>query len=156
MRAGELLPKDGKVPQVNVAIPVDSDRGLPVPVLRGVQSKTLGEIARESRGLIEKVRLNTIGHEDLQGATFTVTNLGMYGIDAFTPIIDLPQCAILGMGRIVPKPVATDAPSEKVVIRQMMFLSLTFDHRLVDGAPAARFLKRAKQLVEEPYRWLMG
>ena len=80
----------------------------------------------------------------------------MYEIDAFTPIINLPECAILGVGRIVPKQVVVDAEAERVAIRHMMFLSLTFDHRLVDGAPAARFLQRVKQYVEKPYLWLVG
>jgi pyruvate dehydrogenase E2 component (dihydrolipoamide acetyltransferase) len=80
----------------------------------------------------------------------------MYEIDAFTPIINLPECAILGVGRIIPKQVVVDPEAERVAIRHMMFLSLTFDHRLVDGAPAARFLQRVKQYVEKPYLWLVG
>jgi pyruvate dehydrogenase E2 component (dihydrolipoamide acetyltransferase) len=80
----------------------------------------------------------------------------MYEIDAFTPIINLPECAILGIGRIVPKQVVVDAEAGQLDIRQMVFLSLTFDHRLVDGAPAARFLQRVKQYVERPYLWLVG
>jgi pyruvate dehydrogenase E2 component (dihydrolipoamide acetyltransferase) len=80
----------------------------------------------------------------------------MYEIDAFTPIINLPECAVLGMGRIVPKQIVVDADAERVAIRQMVFLSLTFDHRLVDGAPAARFLQRVKQYAEKPYLWLTG
>ena len=91
----------------------------------------------------------------LQGGTFTITNLGMFDVDGFTPIINLPECAILGVGRIVPKQMVTDLTSERVEIRHMMVLSLTFDHRLVDGAPAARFLQRLKQLVEQPYLWLV-
>jgi pyruvate dehydrogenase E2 component (dihydrolipoamide acetyltransferase) len=141
---------------VHVGIAVDSERGLIVPVVRDVQAKTLRQIARESAALIEKTRIGTISYEDLQGATFTITNLGMYEIDAFTPIIDLPQCAILGVGRIAPKQVVVDAASERVAIRQRMFLSLTFDHRLVDGAQAARFLQRIKRFIEMPYLWLAG
>ncbi len=141
---------------VHVGIAVDSERGLIVPVVRDVQAKTLRQIARESAALIEKTRAGTISYEDLQGATFTVTNLGMFEIDAFTPIIDLPQCAILGVGRIAPKQVVVDAASERVAIRQRMFLSLTFDHRLVDGAQAARFLQRVKHFIETPYLWLAG
>ena len=80
----------------------------------------------------------------------------MYEIDAFTPIINLPECAILGVGRIAPKQVVVDAGAERLEIRQMMFLSLTFDHRLVDGAPAARFVQRLKQLIEQPYLWLVN
>ncbi|MDW8098618.1 MAG: 2-oxo acid dehydrogenase subunit E2, partial [Anaerolineae bacterium] len=86
--------------------------------------------------------------DDLVGGTFTITNLGMYEVDGFTPIINPPQCAILGVGRILDKPVARDGA---VVIRKMMVLSLSFDHRLVDGAPAARFLQQVKRLVERPH-----
>ncbi len=92
--------------------------------------------------------------DDLRGGTFTITNLGMFEIDAFSPIINLPECAVLGVGRIVAKQVVVDPEAERVAIRRMMFLSLTFDHRLVDGAPAARFLQRVKLYVEKPYLWL--
>lgn len=142
--------------EVHVAIAVDTERGLIVPVLRDVQAKTLRQIARESAALIEKTRNGTIGYDELQGATFTITNLGMFEIDAFTPIIDLPQCAILGVGRIVPKQVVVDAAAEKIAIRQRMVVSLTFDHRLVDGAQAARFLQRIKHFIETPYLWMAG
>ena len=140
----------------NIGVAVDTDRGLLVPVLRDVQTKSLRQIARESAALIEKARTGRVTVDELQGGTFTITNLGMYEIDAFTPIINLPECAILGVGRIVPKQVVVDAEAERVAIRQMLFLSLTFDHRLVDGAPAARFLQRVKQFVEKPYLWLVG
>ena len=141
---------------VHVAIAVDTNRGLLVPVLRDVQTKSLRRIARESVELIEKTRSGTIGLNEMQDGTFTITNLGMYDIDAFTPIIDLPQCAIMGVGQIVAKQVVVDVEREKVAIRQRMVLSLTFDHRLVDGAQAARFLQRVKRLVEKPYLWLAG
>ena len=143
-------------PSAHVAIAVDTERGLLVPVLRDVQTKSLRQVARESALLIEKTRRGTVAYEDLQGGTFTITNLGMFEIEAFTPIINLPQCAILGVGQIIPKQVVVDADLEKVAIQHRMALSLTFDHRLVDGAQAARFLQRIKRLVEKPFLWLAG
>jgi pyruvate dehydrogenase E2 component (dihydrolipoamide acetyltransferase) len=141
---------------VHIGLAVDTERGLLVPVLRDVQAKTVRQIARESAPLVERVRAGQASADDLRGSTFTITNLGMYEIDAFTPIVNPPECAILGVGRIVPKQVVMDAEAEKVAVRQMVCLSLTFDHRLVDGAPAARFLQRVKQYVERPYLWLVG
>jgi pyruvate dehydrogenase E2 component (dihydrolipoamide acetyltransferase) len=141
-------------PFVHVGIAVDTERGLVVPVVRDAQSKSVQMITAESARLIEQVRAGKISPDDLRGGTFTITNLGMYEIDAFTPIINLPECAILGVGRIAAKQVVVDEESETTAVRMMMALSLTFDHRLVDGGPAARFLQRVKQLVEHPYLWL--
>jgi pyruvate dehydrogenase E2 component (dihydrolipoamide acetyltransferase) len=145
-----------QLPGADVGIAVDTERGLIVPVLRDVQAKSLRQITRDSSALIEKTRSGSISYDELQGATFTITNLGMFEIDAFTPIIDLPQCAILGVGQIVAKQVVVDAEAGNVEIQQRMVLSLTFDHRLIDGAQAARFLQRVKKLVEHPYIWLAG
>jgi pyruvate dehydrogenase E2 component (dihydrolipoamide acetyltransferase) len=89
----------------------------------------------------------------MRGGTFTLTSLGAFGIDAFTPILHAPQCAILGVGRIQRRPVVADG---QVVIRDLLTLSLTFDHRVVDGAPAARFLQTLTILIENPGPWLMG
>jgi len=139
---------------IHIGIAVDAERGLFVPVLHDVQNKNLRRITQESAALIAQARAGQLPAEAMQGGTFTITNLGMFEIDAFTPIINLPECAILGVGRIVAKQIVTDADAEIVAIRQMMFLSLTFDHRLVDGAYAARFLRRIKHLTEQPYLWL--
>ena len=141
---------------IHVAVAVDTERGLIVPVVKNVQNKNLRQIVLESIELIGKARNGQISYDDLQGATFTITNLGMFEIDAFTPIIDLPQCAILGVGRIVPRQMVIDFEKEIVAIRQTMILSLTFDHRLIDGAQAARFLQRVKRFVENPYLWMAG
>jgi pyruvate dehydrogenase E2 component (dihydrolipoamide acetyltransferase) len=141
---------------VHIGLAVDTPRGLLVPVIKDVQRKTVRQVAQESLGLIEATRSGTIRSDALQGSTFSITNLGMYEIDAFTPIINLPDCAILGVGRIVPKQVVIDAENEQVAIRHMMFLSLTFDHRVVDGAPAARFLQQIKHFIEQPLLWLVG
>jgi pyruvate dehydrogenase E2 component (dihydrolipoamide acetyltransferase) len=140
---------------VHIGLAVDTERGLLVVVLRDVQDKTLGQIVSGTSQLIERARAGRSAPDELRGGTFTITNLGMYEIDAFTPIVNLPECAILGVGRIAPQQVVIDAAAEKVAIRQMMTLSLTFDHRLVDGAPAARFLQRIKRLIEQPYLWLV-
>jgi pyruvate dehydrogenase E2 component (dihydrolipoamide acetyltransferase) len=141
---------------VHIGIAVDTERGLLVPVLRDAHLKSLRQIVGESRELIQRARTGALQADEMQGSTFTITNLGMYDIDAFTPIVNLPECAILGVGRIVPKQVVIDAEAERLAIRHMMFLSLTFDHRVVDGAPSARFLQRIRQFVEQPYLWLAG
>ena len=141
---------------VNMGFAVDSERGLVVPVVRDIRAKSIRQIAAEGVALVERARNSTLRTDDVSGGTFTITNLGMYDIDAFTPIINLPQCAILGVGRIVPKQVVVDVEAERVAIRHMLFLSLTFDHRLVDGAPAARFLQQVKKFIEQPYLWLIN
>ena len=138
---------------VHVGIAVDTPEGLLVPVVRNVQSQSVREIAAQSKALIEKALARKLSADELQGGTFTITNLGIYNIDAFTPIINPPQCAILGIGRIVKKPAVV---GEKIKARDMVTLSLTFDHRIVDGAPAARFLDLVRQLIETPVLWLAG
>ena len=137
--------------EIHVGFAVETGQGLLAPVLRDVPAKSLRLIAAETAGLIEGARRERLGHEAMQGGTFTITNLGMYGIDAFTPIINLPQIAILGIGRIICKPAVHDG---QVVPRHMVALSLTFDHRAVDGAPAARFLNTIREYFSEPVLWL--
>ncbi len=133
---------------VNLGMAVDTERGLLVPVIRNADQKGLRAFGTELRVLVERARAGKSLPDDLTGGTFTITNLGMHEVDAFTPIINLPEVAILGVGRIQSKPVVRDG---EIVVRQMWTLSLAFDHRVVDGAPAARFLQRIKQLVENPY-----
>jgi len=135
-------------PQIDIAVAVDTERGLLAPVVRGVDRKRLGQLAAETAALAERARGGKCAPDELTGSTFTLTNLGMFGIDAFTPIINLPECAILGVGRIKTQPVWA---GDHVEPRQMVWLSLTFDHRLVDGGPAARFLQRVAQLAEKPH-----
>ena len=137
----------------HIGMAVDTERGLFVVVVHDVQDKTVRQIAQDSRQLIARAREGKATLDDLRGSTFTITNLGMFDIDVFTPIINAPECAVLGVGRIAAKPVAV---KNRVKVRRMMALSLTFDHRLVDGAPAARFLQRIKQLIELPYLWLVN
>lgn len=133
---------------VNIGMAVDTERGLLVPVIRDVDQKNLRQFGDEFRSLAEKARNGRSLPDELSGGTFTITSLGSYEIDAFTPVINLPEAAILGVGRIAPKPLAL---GDQVLIRKMWTLSLVFDHRLVDGAPAAQFLQHVKQLIEEPY-----
>jgi pyruvate dehydrogenase E2 component (dihydrolipoyllysine-residue acetyltransferase) len=138
----------------HIGIAVDAERGLLVPVVRDAGRKSLQQIAAESARLIAEARAGQSRADDLRGGTFTISNLGMYQIDAFTPIVNLPECAILGVGRIQARPVVIDEQAETVAVRRMMALSLTFDHRAVDGGPAARFLNRVREFVERPYLWL--
>ena len=134
---------------VNIGLAVDSESGLRVPVIRDADRRSLAEIAAETARLIESVRTGRIRPDEMAGATFTVTNLGMFGIDAFTPVINMPECAILGVGRIKPQPSVIGG---EIVIRQKMWLSLTFDHRIVDGGPAARFLQTLTHTIETVLR----
>ena len=132
--------------EVNIGIAVDAEQGLIVPVIRNVDQKELRAVGSEFRQFVEEIRANKINPDHISGGTFTITNLGMYDVDGFTPVINLPEAAILGVGRIAPKPVVVD---DQVVIRKIVTLSLAFDHRLTDGAPAARFLQYIKRLIEE-------
>jgi pyruvate dehydrogenase E2 component (dihydrolipoamide acetyltransferase) len=134
--------------RIHVGLAVDTDRSLLVPVLRDVDQKRLQDLSQETEDVIARARTNKLRPDELTGGTFTLTNLGMYGIDAFTPIINLPETAILGVGRIKARPVAGEGG---VCVRPVAWLSLTFDHRVVDGAPAARFMQRVAQLVERPH-----
>jgi len=133
---------------VNIGLAVDTERGLIVPVIRNAQRMGLKELATKFREIVARAREGKAGPDDLTGGTFTITNLGMFGVDAFTPIINLPESAILGVGRIKPEPAVVNG---QVVVRQRMWLSLTFDHRVVDGAPAARFLQGIMKYIETPY-----
>lgn len=133
---------------INLGLAVDTDRGLIVPVIKDADQKGLRSFGAEFRAMVERARNGRSLPDDIQGGTFTITNLGMYDIDGFTPVINLPEAAILGIGRITPKFVPIN---NQPAVRQMMTLSLVFDHRLIDGAPAARFLQKIKQYIESPY-----
>jgi pyruvate dehydrogenase E2 component (dihydrolipoamide acetyltransferase) len=137
---------------IHIGVAVDTEAGLLVPVLRDVPSLTLKQLAARSRELIDRARRRQLAADEMQGGNFTVTNLGAFGIDAFTPIINFPQCAILGVGRIQCRPVAID---RQVTARDQVTLSLTFDHRIVDGGPAAAFLQTLSRIIESPGPWLM-
>lgn len=134
-------------PAVHIGVAVDTEAGLLVPVVRDVPALAIRQVAARTRDLIDRARQRQLRAEELQGGTFTVSNLGAYEIDAFTPIIHVPQCAILGVGRIQRQPVVYQ---DQIVPRERLTLSLTFDHRVVDGAPAARFLQTLALLIENP------
>jgi pyruvate dehydrogenase E2 component (dihydrolipoamide acetyltransferase) len=132
------------LPDIHVGMAVALDDGLIVPVIRHVDKKPLAEIAQEAKTLAEKARAGRLALEEVTGGTFTVSNLGMYGVDGFTPILNTPQTGILGVGRIVEKPVVYRGEITK---RATMVLSLTFDHRVIDGAPAGAFLQTVADLL---------
>ena len=134
--------------QVNVGIAVAGEQGLLVVVVRDADKKTLEQVNAGLAELVGKSRGNRLGPDEMGGGTFTITNLGSYGVEAFTPIVNPPESAILGVGRIAKRPAVVE---DQVVARDLMYLSLTFDHRVVDGAPAAQFLQRVKQVLEAPY-----
>jgi len=143
---------DGQIERlgrVNIGLAVDTDPGLLVPVIRDADTLTIPQIAAESTRLIGAARSGRSLPDDLTGGTFTITNLGMFGVAGFTPVINLPECCILGLGRIVRKPVVIDE-DDTVAVRPMATLSLVFDHRVIDGASAARFLDRIAQLIQNP------
>jgi pyruvate dehydrogenase E2 component (dihydrolipoamide acetyltransferase) len=138
--------------EIHVGIAVAVDDGLVVPVLRDAAEKSLEEIARSSAALADAARAGRLGLDDMSGGTFTVTALGMYGVDSFTPILNAPQSGILGVNRIRDEVAWID---ERPVRQKRMRLSLTWDHRVLDGAPAARFLATVRDLLEAPYRLLV-
>lgn len=135
---------------INIGVAVALPDGLVVPVIRNVNQKSLYQVSKEIKDLAKRARRNKLQPDELTGGTFTITNLGAYGsVDWFTPIINQPESAILGVGRTVEKPVVRDG---QIVIRPMMGLSLAFDHRVIDGAPAAEFLKVLVDLIENPHK----
>jgi len=137
---------------INIGVAVALEDGLVVPVVRNVDQIGLGAISGQIKTLADKARNNQLAPGELQDGTFTLTNLGNYGVDAFTPIINPPESAILGVGRIIKKPVVHN---DEITIRHMLTLSLTFDHRIVDGAPAAQFLQTVSEYIQNPYLLLI-
>jgi 2-oxoglutarate dehydrogenase E2 component (dihydrolipoamide succinyltransferase) len=135
----------------HLAIAVDTERGLLVPVVRDAGDLNIGGLSRKIADLAERTRTNKLSPDELSGGTFTLTNTGSRGALFDTPIINQPQVAILGTGAVVKRPVviADENGGDIVAIRQMVYLALTYDHRLVDGADAARFLSAIKNRLEE-------
>ena len=135
----------------HIGLAVDAQVGLIVPVVQDALNKSLMDVARETAHLIALADEAKLESLHLAGATFTITNLGPFGVDSFTPVINLPQCAILGVGQIVSEPAVVN---NEVVPRDMLTLCLTFDHRIVDGVPAARFLAHIRDGIESPREFL--
>lgn len=137
---------------VDVGIAVQTPKGLMVPVVRNAESKTIPQIELEIKELAEKARNKKISIEELSGGTFTITNGGVFGSLLSTPIINPPQSAILGMHNIVDRPVAVNG---KVEIRPMMYVALSYDHRIIDGKDSVGFLVKVKELIENPQKMLV-
>nr|WP_320147583.1 dihydrolipoamide acetyltransferase family protein [uncultured Anaeromusa sp.] len=137
---------------VNVGIAVALDDGLMVPVLKQADAKGLKAIHNAAQELVSQTRSNQLSMDALQGGTFTISNLGGYDVEGFTPVINQPEAAILGVGAIIKKPIVVN---DEIVIASMMTLSLSFDHRLVDGALAAQFLQCIKGYLEDPMGMLL-
>ncbi|MFH1135908.1 MAG: 2-oxo acid dehydrogenase subunit E2 [Pseudomonadota bacterium] len=133
---------------VNMGVAVALPEGLIVPVLAKADKKNLLTIAREARLLAKKAREGSLGVDEVTGGTFTITNVSMFQVDGFTPILKPPETGILGVGRIKKKPVVVD---DQILVRSMMFISLTFDHQVADGAPANQFLETVGRYLEKPY-----
>jgi len=131
---------------VNVGVATATEHGLVVPVIRNANVKSLQEIDASIKDLAEKAKAGKLTSGDISGGTFTVTNLGMFGVEFFTPIINPPEAAILGVGTLEQKPIVVDG---RIEARPVMRLSLSYDHRIVDGAPASDFLRRVKQILEK-------
>lgn len=136
----------------DISIAVSTPRGLVVPVVRNAESLSLAEIEKEILALATKARDGKLTIEEMQGGTFSITNGGVFGSMLSTPILNLPQSAILGMHNIIERPVAING---QVVIRPMMYLALSYDHRIIDGRESVSFLKQVKELLEDPSRLLL-
>jgi pyruvate dehydrogenase E2 component (dihydrolipoamide acetyltransferase) len=148
MNAGKLVLKK----YFGIGIAVDTERGLVVPVIKDADKKSIRDLAAEVAALAEKARANKLAIDEMRGGTFTITNLGGIGGTAFTPIVNYPEVAILGLSRSSLQPVVRDG---QIVPRLMMPLSLTYDHRVIDGADGCRFTVRLAQLFSDPLRLLM-
>jgi pyruvate dehydrogenase E2 component (dihydrolipoamide acetyltransferase) len=137
---------------VHIGLAVSVTDGLMVPVIKDVTQKGLADLTKEAKDIGKRAREQKLLPDQLKGSTFTISNLGMYAIDAFTPIINQPETAILGVGRMLEKPVVVNGSIE---VRPMMTVSLSFDHRVIDGAPAAEFLTEVKRVLENPFELLV-
>jgi pyruvate dehydrogenase E2 component (dihydrolipoamide acetyltransferase) len=140
---GEILLND----EINIGLAIAVEEGLIVPVVHQADRLSLSQIADRRGELVELARSGKLGLEDLQGGTFTISNLGMYGVDIFNAVLNPPQSAILAVGRIVERVVPVN---EQPAVQPMMMLSVSYDHRAIDGARGAQFLETLANLIEEP------
>lgn len=140
-----VLPPDH---EIHIGMAVDTSDGLLVPVLRNIVGHTIMEIARQSRDAVERARQGKLTRDEMRGGVFTITNLGAFGVDGFTPIINAPEASILGLGAIRREPTVLD--DGQICPTHQITLSLTFDHRMIDGAPAARFLQDIVRAINNP------
>jgi len=136
----------------NIGVAVGSDRGLVVPVIRNAEKKSFAELEKAIVDFVEKIKKNRLDLSDLEDGTFTITNGGVFGSLLSTPILNTPQSGILGMHKIEKRPVVVD---DEIVIRPMMYVALSYDHRVVDGKEAVTFLRRIKEFIEDPERMLL-
>jgi pyruvate dehydrogenase E2 component (dihydrolipoamide acetyltransferase) len=155
MLAARWMSDQIEIPKsLHIGFAVDAEHGLCVPVLRDVLQLSLREVTAASQALIRAARARELKAEQMQDGCFTITSLGSFGVEAFTPIINYPQTAILGVGAIRREAVAMEDGT--LANRQQLTLSLTFDHRIVDGAPAARFLQHVCERIENPFSALLN
>lgn len=138
--------------QINIGFAVAISDGLVVPVIKEADKKGFASITKKAKELVQKAHQGKLLPDDMAGSTFTISNLGMYAVDGFTPIINQPNSAILGVGQIKEQPAIVDGD---IKVRPLMTLSLSFDHRVIDGAPAAQFLTDLKEILENPYQLLL-
>ncbi len=141
-----------RMAEINVGVAIQTERGLLVPVVRRANELPLPLLARELNRLFDAAVAARLTPEELSGGTFTITNLGAFGVDAFTPIVNPPEAAILGVGRIAARPTNVDG---QIVLRETATLALSFDHRVLDGVPAAQFLRDLREAIEKPYLLLV-
>jgi pyruvate dehydrogenase E2 component (dihydrolipoamide acetyltransferase) len=135
--------------EINVGVAIATKEGLIVPVVHNANKLSIAEISAKLSELVDKAQKGKLTPEQMSGGTFTVTSLGMFGVDVFMPIINPPESGILAIGKITKKPVVDD--KGQIVVRPMAFLALAVDHRVIDGAPAAEFLQRVKEILEDPF-----
>jgi pyruvate dehydrogenase E2 component (dihydrolipoamide acetyltransferase) len=139
--------------EINIGIAVNLEDGLIVPVLKGANKLSIFEIASQTDKLVERAKAKKLREDEFSGGTFTISNMGTLDVESFVPIINIPETAILGVGKISDRPSVVNG---QITIRKMMTITLSADHRVIDGVLAARFLQRIKKLLETPYNLILS